>query len=133
MAFLKKEEARLPAVWPPELPPEKTPDFWFIACKFEMSTRDTVSAKLRSLACGAEAPSTTPLEAWFFRRRFEWAAQVSLSKVMKKEEPQATLSDVLNFLLVESWQSDGCQALWKHAERDGRVHPENLDGLAPIP
>ncbi len=122
----------LPPVWPPELPPENTPDFWFMACKLEMSTRDSVSAKLRTLSSGAEAPDPTPLEAWFFRRRFEWAGQVMLAKVQEQIEPDATLAEVLEWLLVRSWETDGCIAMWNHAERGGRAHPGNPDGLSPL-
>lgn len=133
MAWLKSAESILPQVWPPELPPESTPDFWFLACKHEMSMRDSVSAKVRQLVAGQELPSMTLLESWLFRRRIEWASQVALAKVMEGVEPAATLPEVLEWALVKTWASDGCISMWKHAERGGKPHPENPDGLSPIP
>lgn len=133
MTWLCHAEARLPKVYPPELPPESTPDFWFIACKHEMSLRDGLSAKLRLLIGGKEPCSLTLLEAWLFRRRLEWAGQVALTKVKQGEEPNATLPEVLEWALVKTWETDGCIGLWNHAERGGKPHPENPDGLSPIP
>jgi hypothetical protein len=40
---------------------------------------------------------------------------------------------VLEWALVKTWETDGCIGLWNHAERGGKPHPENPDGLSPIP
>lgn len=133
MAWLKAAEAALPKLWPEELPPESTPDFWFTACKHEMATRNLLSEKLRSLAEGKGVEPLTLLEAWLFRRRIEWASQLALGAAKKGMEPDASLPEVLQWALVETWQTDGCIGMWKHAERDGKPHPDNPDGLAPLP
>lgn len=132
MAWLVRAEKDLPQVWPPELPSETTPDFWFTVCRFEMSTRDIVSEKLRLLLSG-RAVDPTLLEVWFFRRRFEWAGQVALAKAKEGVEPPVPLAEVLEWALVKTWQTDGCISLWKHAERGGKPHPDNPDGLSPLP
>jgi hypothetical protein len=72
------------------------------------------------------------LEGFIYRRRVEWAAQLALAKAQEGIEPDAPLSEVLSWLLVTSWESDGCIALWHHAERGGKPHPENPHGLTPI-
>ncbi|MBI4024823.1 MAG: hypothetical protein HY360_07555 [Verrucomicrobia bacterium] len=96
-----------------------------------MSTRDIVSAKIRSLVKGAGCSAMTPLEAWLYRRRVEWAAQVVLMKVQERVVPKVSLTELLDWLLIGSWESDGCIGLWNHAERGGKPHPENPDGLSP--
>ncbi len=74
----------------------------------------------------------TPLEAWLYRRRVEWAAQVILVKAKERVEPDASVAEVLDWLLIGSWESDGCIGLWNHAERGGKSHPENPDFLSPV-
>jgi hypothetical protein len=133
MSWLRASEVHLPTEWPPELPPEETPAFWFTACKFEMSTRGALSGKVRLMIAGAEFAPLTPLEGWLLRRRFEWAGQVALSKVLDRVEPRANLIEVLEWALIGTWNTDGCIGMWKHAERGGKPHPENPDGLAPNP
>lgn len=133
MAWLKSAESILPEIWPSELPPESTKDFWFTACKYEMSMRDQLSAKLRMLIGGQELPSLSLLESWLFRRRLEWASQVALAKVMEGVEPIASMPEVLEWVLVKTWETDGCISMWNHAERNGMPHPGNPDGLSPIP
>ncbi len=123
--WLKSMDSRLPAVFPPELPSEESPDFWFRAAQIEMATRGTLSAKIRSLVNGQELSDMTPLEAWLYRRRVEWAAQVILVKAKERVEPDASVAEVLDWLLIGSWESDGCIGLWNHAERGGKSHPEN--------
>ena len=125
-------ESRLPAIFPPELPPEASADFWFHVVQIEMEHRNTVSAKVRLLVSNDELPAMTVLEIWLYRRRVEWAAQVALVKAKERIEPSVPLSDVLVWLLIDSWESDGCIGLWNHAERGGRPDPNNPDGLSPI-
>lgn len=128
--WLKAMDAQLPSDFPPELPPEASADFWFRVAQIEMSTRDAVSAKVRSLVNGEQFPAMTALEAWLHRRRVEWAVQVSLAKAKQRVEPNVPLSEVLDWLLIGSWESDGCIGLWNHAERGGKPHPENPDGIS---
>lgn len=129
--WMKGVDAQLPAAWPCDLPEESTSDFWFRVAQLEMSTRDAVSAKIRSLVASAKLPTLTPLESWLYRRRVEWAAQVALVKAQQGVEPNVPLAEVLNWLLIDSWESDGCIGLWNHAERGGRPHPNNPQGLTP--
>jgi len=116
-------DSRLPSDYPSELPPLNSPDFWFAVSKLEIATRDTVSAKVRLLVKGAELPPMTPLEAWLYRRRVEWAGQLCLAGA-QKGEPDLYLHQALEWLLIGSWESDGCVSLWNHAERGGKPHPE---------
>jgi hypothetical protein len=132
MDWLVGTTKQLPQVWPPELPPEETKDFWFTASRFEMQTRKEISARMRLMFHGQEMGDLLPLECWFFRRRIEWAAQIALAAVQKCVPPEGTAEETLEHLLIESWEKDGCISMWNHAERDGRPHPENLDGLSPL-
>jgi hypothetical protein len=97
-----------------------------------MSTRDVLSAKVRSLVNGEGLCAMTPLEAWLYRRRVEWAAQVAFVKAKERVEPDVSLAELLDWLLIGTWESDGCIGLWNHAERGGKPHPENSDGLSPV-
>lgn len=130
--WLESAQSVVPKVWPSELPHETATDFWFIACKYEMSTRDSVSEKLRLLVGGQALPSISPLEGWMIFRRVEWASQLGLAKAQQGVIPPVPLSEVLEWALIATWQSDGCQGMWKHAERGGLPHPENPDGLSPL-
>ena len=132
LKWMESKDSMLPSTFPIELPAEESPDFWFRVAQFEMSTRKPLSEKVRFLIAGGVPPSMTPLEAWLYRRRVEWAAQLALAKATERGEPNAALSEVLEWLLVSSWESDGCIGLWNHAERGGKAHPENPDGLSPI-
>jgi hypothetical protein len=129
--WLQSKDSQLPAIFPSELPSETSPDFWFVVAKLEMSTRDMLSAKIRLLVTNKEPPNMTILEAWLYRRRVEWAGQLVLAGV-QKGEPQMSLPQLLEWLLISSWETDGCIGLWNHAERGGTPHPENPDGLTPI-
>ncbi len=129
---LQEFDRRLPAAFPPELPAESAPNFWFRVAQIEMQTRDTLSAKVRLLVAGPALPAMTALEAWLYRRRAEWAAQVVLGAAQKGLEPSESLPQVLEYVLVQSWERDGCIGLWNHAERGGQPHPENPDGLSPL-
>src|SRR6266511_2968871 len=115
--WMKAMDSRLPAIFPPELPPESSQDFWFPVAQIEMSTRDTLTAKVRTLVSGEGLPAMTPIEAWLYRRRVEWAAQVALVKAQQRVEPDVPLPEVLDWLLIGSWDTDGCIGLWNHAER----------------
>lgn len=132
MDWLVDTIQQLPQVWPPELPPEETKDFWFTACRFEMQTRKEISARIRLMFHGEEMGEVRPLESWFFRRRMEWASQVVLAAVQKHLPPGRTAEETLEHLLIESWEKDGCVSMWYHAERGGQPHPENPDGLTPL-
>lgn len=132
LAWLKAMDSKLIAEFPTELPTESSPDFWFRVARIEMSTREDLSTKVRSLIFGGDPSSMSVLEAWLYRRRVEWAGQLTLVKVQEGVEPEASLAEVLEWLLIESWDSDGCIGLWNHAERGGKPHPSNPDGLSPV-
>ncbi len=125
-------EKHLPQVWPPELPPEQTPGFWFHASQLEMTTRDSVSALLRSAILTPPPPQVSPLEGWMIRRRLEWAGQILLSQAQLNVEQTGTVEEALLYALVRTWESDGCIGMWIHAERGGQPHPDNPDGLTPL-
>jgi len=122
--WMIRERELLPQIWPQELPPEGSEGFWFAAARSEMKTRRSVSDLLGKLVDGQERSPISPLEGWMIQRRFEWAAQVAFGKVMEGIEPDALLSEVLRWLLIGSWESDGCIGLWNHAEREGKMHPD---------
>ena len=132
LKWMESKDSLLPSTFPTELPAEESPDFWFRVAQVEMSTRDMLSSKVRSLITGETPPLMTSLEAWLYRRRVEWAAQLALVKATERVEPNASLSEILEWALVSSWESDWCIGLWNHAERGGKAHPENPDGLSPI-
>jgi hypothetical protein len=77
--WMKCVDARLPAVFPPELPAESSPGFWFRVAEVEMSTRESLSVKIRSLVAG-DASAMSLLDAWLYRRRVEWAVQLAIAK-----------------------------------------------------
>lgn len=127
-------DGKLPASWPPELPPEGAPEFWTIAAQVEMRDRKRISELCSRLVEAGEAVSMTALDGWLCHRRVEWACQVILAKAHEGVVPPVPLSEVLIWALIGSWDSDGCIAFWYHAiERGGKPHPGNLDGLTPLP
>lgn len=132
MTWLRACEAALPALWPPELPPEQTLDFWFVACRHEMRTRQEISTQIRRMIETGDSGTVSPLAAWLIRRRLEWAGQMALAGASRKVEPAGGVAEALYEVLVLSWETDGCIGMWNHAERDGKPHPENPDGLSPL-
>lgn len=118
--------------WPRELPPEdqeRSESFWMAACHEEMRTRQTLSAKIRTLLGLLEQPSMDPLESWLFRRRIEWAAQLAADQARRGKSLPPSLPAALVWALVDSWETDGCQGMWSHAERGGVPHPESDDWI----
>lgn len=122
--WLQLVDAKLRTAWPQELPEESEPRFWEAATRLEMSTRDRLSDSIRALVTTGELAPMTDLETWMYRRRVEWACQLAYLRCQEHPFPDASLNAVLLWLLVESWESDGCIAFWSHAERDGLPHPE---------
>lgn len=133
IVWFENVERRLPTEFPNQLPPENDPDRWFHESRLEMQTRGIVSAKIRWLVAQPESPSMDALQAWFLRRRIEWACQVVVAQAKAGVVPDAPLNGLLEWLLVDKWESDGCIAMWNHAERGGQPHPENPAGLTPVP
>lgn len=125
-------DKHVPVVFPAELPNESSAQFWLDAMRLEMISRSALSDKVRSMIAASKFPEMTPIEAWFYRRRVEWAGQVALTKAQEGVEPDAPLEEVLEWALVRTWETDGCIALWNNMERDGKPHPEDPDGLSPI-
>lgn len=135
MDWMRAVWARLPSTWPPELPPESSPGFWTEAARLEMAERAAVSQTCARLVAG-EAPFATPLlDAWFVRRRIEFAFQAILAQSARGICPgqEVLTNEILTILLIRVWDSDGCIAFWNHAvERGGRPHPDNPDGTRPL-
>jgi hypothetical protein len=95
-----------------------------------MSTRDNVSALIRTLVDGWALPPMTPLDCWMLRRRLEWASQLIQAKLEEGIAPPPTVSvqQVLDWALIRTWDSDGCIAMWMHGERKGSPHPRKSPG-----
>jgi len=132
LAWLKHVDQHVPQQYPDELPPAEDPSLWLVAQKLEMSIRDKLSDLIRTLLSTGECPPMNPLEAWFYRRRVEWAAQLVCWKVNECVEPNSTIHDVLKWLLVTSWESDGCIAFWNACERGGQPHPDRPQWMAGL-
>ena len=135
IAWLGEVDALSSDSWPEELPPEGDPKFWEIAMRLEMRDRQFISQRIEQLIVGScSASEMTDLEAWLFGRRLEWACQLYVAAGQKGYSVDKSLADALRWGLLESWDSDGCLAFWNHAiERGGKPHPENVDGLSPLP
>ncbi len=138
MEWMQIQAVNLPKAWPPELPPEdksKTEDFWRQVCRHEMTTRNSLSTKIRMLLDGSEPPSISALESWLLWRRFEWAGQIIMAKASQNIAPpdDVPLTEVLDWALVRTWETDGCVEVWNHSERGGVPHPENPEGFSPLP
>jgi len=135
IAWMQKVDAGLSPVWPPDLPPEEDPAMWPIAARLEMEHRAFTTSQIEQLIVGTlESESLSPLDQWFYRRRVEWGGQLLLATAQKGIDPKATLEEVLRWSLIASWNTDGCIGFWNHAiERGGKPHPENPDGLSPLP
>lgn len=121
--WLKRIDQQVQQQYPPELPVADDPEMWRVAQKLEMSTRDRLSDLIRSLVRTEVFPPMTLLDAWFYRRRVEWAAQLAWWKAKDGVEPDATLQEVLLWILVTTWESDGCIGFWNACERGGQPHP----------
>jgi len=134
MDWLQAIDRTLPQDWPKELPPESASGFWRVAAEMEMQCRGIVSEQTQAMIESGRIPSSmTALDLWFYRRRVEWAGQVILAKAQEGIEPNATLADVLTWILIGSWDTNGCIGFWNHAvERSGKPHPLNPDGLSPV-
>ena len=125
--LLDEIERQLTKTWPTELPPAGTPGFWEAATRQEFAHRATLTEKIRlALIDGPQFFSTfSPIEAWLYQRRMEWATQLALEAAKRKiscaDSPRAFLMNVM----VEHWSEEGAHAFWNHAmERDGKPHPE---------
>lgn len=124
--LLDKIEKILPKTWPPELPPESTPGFWETATRQEFAHRATLTEKIRLVLTGSiESVATwSPIEAWLYRRRTEWATQIVLAGVKDNIACTDSAEEFLLDIMVEHWHDQGALAFWEHAmERDGKPHP----------
>lgn len=125
--LLVKIEQLLPADWPCELPPETTPGFWEAATRREFECRTGLSEKIRDALSGdlQSVTTWTPLEAWLYRRRVEWATQLVYEAVKQKLTCSDSPRDFLIEVIVDHWSDQGAIAFWNHAmERNGEPHPE---------
>ena len=125
--LLDEIERQLPKTWPPELPPAGTPGFWEAATRQEFAHRATLTEKIRlALIDGPQFFSTfSPIEAWLYQRRMEWATQLVLEAAKRKILCADSPREFLMHIMVDRWSDDGAQAFWNHAmERDGKPHPE---------
>lgn len=136
MDWLMNMEAKLPAVPVKELPDGDGAEFWSAAVRMEMGLRSVVSAKTRRMIAAPEAPpSMTPAECWLYRKRAEWAGQLFLAKAAEhvRIPDSVTLPALLEWALIETWDSDGCIAMWNHGiERGGKPPQENPEYLKGV-
>jgi hypothetical protein len=117
----------LPKAWPEQLPPveeEQTEGFWMAACREEMRTRHTLSAKILAWGPEPDASSLEPIEGWLVGMRIQWALQLVDAASQKATDTDVTLEWLIDFAMVRSWETNGCQGFWLHAERAGQAHPE---------
>jgi len=125
----------LPKAWPAELPPEnesRSEAFWMAACREEMRTRKKLSGWIRALLERRGPSPMTAIECWLLRRRVEWAAQLGMAAADRGILPQEPLPVILDWALVRTWEKDGCQGMWLHAERGGEAHPETPPWLKDL-
>jgi len=74
----------------------------------------------------------TRLEAWFYRRRVEWAVELLSANATARTEPEIPLARVLEWLLISSWESDGCIEFQRKARRGGKEHPSNWESVVVL-
>lgn len=125
--LLDEIERQLPKAWPAELPPEGSPGFWQVATRQEFEHRAILTEKIRlALTDGPQFFSTfSPIEAWLYRRRMEWATQLVLEAAKRGIHCTDTPHAFLKNVMVEHWADQGAHAFWNHAmERNGKPHPE---------
>lgn len=116
----------LPKDWPAELPDESAPGFWEAATRQEFSHRSALSEKIRFILSGdvMSASAWSPIEAWLYRRRAEWAIQLVIEAAKRRKTSDDSPRDFLLRVMVEDWSGNGAIAFWNHAmERDGKPHP----------
>lgn len=125
--LLDEIERLLPKEWPSELPPENTPGFWETATRQEFAHRATLTEKIRlALTAGLHTVSLwSPIEAWLYQRRMEWATQLVLEAATQEISCSDSPREFLLHVMADHWHEDGAIAFWNHAmERDGKPHPE---------
>ena len=134
--ILQKIEATLPKEWPNELPREtNTPSFWEAATRQEFAHRTTLTEKIRlALTDGLQSVATwSPIEAWLYQRRMEWATQLVLEAAKQQMSSSDTPREFLMNVIVDHWHENGAIAFWNHAmERDGKPHPEADEDILKI-
>ncbi len=114
----------LPREDPSELPPleqERTEAFWMEACKLEMQRRDNVSELLKEWIAEGSIANLPVLDGWLINLRIQWAQQLIAELLKKDSYPPYDLKQTLAWLLLDSWQTDGCIGLWMHGERGGQL------------
>ena len=112
---------------PPELPAESASGFWETATRLEFSHRAALTGKIRlALTDGLQSVATwTPIEAWLYRRRVDWAIQIALEASKRRIACADSPREFLMKFIVEDWSENGAIAFWNHAmERDGKPHPD---------
>jgi len=125
--LLTEIEEQLPKAWPEELPAEDAPGFWEQATRLEFAHRATLTRKIRHALEGDVRSFATfsPLEAWLYQRRMEWATQLVLEAAKQGAACTDSPRDFLLDVVAEHWHEHGAIAFWNHAmERDGKPHPE---------
>ena len=88
--------------------------------QLEMEFRSEVSRKIELiLTHGPKQVSLTQLEQWFCMRRIETAIRMISEYRRIGDMPPFPLNDLLHYLLIDTWNSDGCIGFWNHADKIG--------------
>jgi len=90
------------------------PGFWWQASQKEIELRTQVDEQIRRLIAG-QPGQWTPLLAWLYQRRVEFAGTVILMKARQKIEPAEEFPELLDRLLIGLWAEHGWMYLRKQA------------------
>ena len=88
------------------------------AARLEMETRSIVSLRLANFIEGYFTDVPDPLVSHFIRQRLDWAARAIMCGVTGEDYPEASFDGLLQWCLVDSWNTRGCVDFWyRTAER----------------
>jgi hypothetical protein len=122
-------ERGLPQVYPTD-PDRET---WEALLRLERAVRNDVSSWLRLALQARAAPDSIPPKwAFLVNLRIKWALQLVRGYEARKVAPALPGNQILQWLLIETWETAGCAALQNHVARGGSPHPENPNGETPL-
>ena len=108
---------------PTEFPLDDSPTFYREIARLEVATRNDVSAKTVMLIKD-ESPLFSPLEAYYFRHRAEYAYQqilIDIETGHTRLTEDAPLHVVLYFYICRVWDLRGCYDFFEQCvARDGQ-------------
>ena len=113
--MMTKHVDKLPTI----LPPQNDPAFWQEVCRVEIAIRDTLSEKIRLLLKLEGPVALTDAEHYVLGLRLQWAEQLASEYIAQRHDFYEPTKDVLEWLLIDSWNEHGCISLWNHSDRAG--------------